>query len=84
MKLSDSLYNFLKWFLIIFSPAFITLIETLGIIYKFDTNLIVGTYSALATFLGAIVGISNINYNKKQDDYFKKQVDVEKIEKEGK
>lgn len=64
MKLNDKIYNFLKWFLIIFSPAFITLIETLGIIYKFDTNLIIGTYSALATFLGAIVGISNINYNK--------------------
>ena len=84
MKLSNGWYEFLKWFLIIFTPACITLIETLGIIYKFDTNLIIGTYSAFATFLGAIVGISNINYNKKQEDYFKKQVDVEKIEKEGK
>ena len=64
MKLPDSWYTFLKWFLIIFSPAFITLIETLGVIYKFDTGLIVGTYSAFATFLGAIVGISNISYKK--------------------
>lgn len=64
MKLPDGIYNFLKWFLIIFSPAFITLVETLGIIYKFDTNLIIGTYSAFATFLGAIVGISNISYKK--------------------
>lgn len=64
MKLNDKVYEFLKWFLIIFSPAFITLIETLGIIYKFDTNLIIGTYSAFSTFLGAIVGISTINYKK--------------------
>lgn len=67
MKLNDKLYTFLKWFLIIFSPAFITLIETLGIIYKFDTNLIIGTYSAFATFLGAIVGISCVNYNKSKE-----------------
>lgn len=67
MKLNDKLYTFLKWFLIIFSPAFITLIETLGIIYKFDTNLIIGTYSAFATFLGAIVGISCANYNKSKE-----------------
>lgn len=68
MKLNDKVYNFLKWFLIIFTPACITLIETLGIIYKFDTNLIIGTYSALATFLGAIIGISNLNYNKNKGD----------------
>lgn len=64
MKMNDKLYDFLKWFLIIFSPALITLIETLGIIYKFDTNLIIGTYSAFATFLGTIVGISTMNYKK--------------------
>jgi hypothetical protein len=64
MKLNDKIYTFLKWFLIIFSPAFITLIETLGLIYKFETSLIIGTYSAFATFLGTIVGISNINYKK--------------------
>ena len=87
MKLNDKVYTFLKWFLVIFSPAFITLVETLGIIYKFDTNLIIGTYSAFATFLGAIVGISTMAYNKDKslqelEENLGKQVNVEKVEKE--
>jgi hypothetical protein len=48
----------------IFVPALITLIGTLGQIYGFDTEVIVLTISAIATFLGAITGISNYNYKK--------------------
>lgn len=64
MKLNNKVYNFLKWFLIIFIPAVITLIGTLGQIYNFETETIVLTISAIATFLGVITGISNYNYNK--------------------
>jgi hypothetical protein len=64
MKLNDKVYNIFKWTLIIFVPALITLIGTLGQIYKFDTEIIVLTISAIATFLGAITGISNYNYSK--------------------
>lgn len=64
MKLNDKVYQFLKWTLMIFVPALITLIGTLGQIYEFDTEIIVLTISAIATFLGAITGISNYNYKK--------------------
>lgn len=64
MKLNDKLYNILKWGLIIFIPALITLIGTLGQIYHFDTETIVLTISAISTFLGVITGISNYNYKK--------------------
>ena len=64
MKLNNKIYDILKWSLIIFVPALITLIGTLGQIYKFDTEIIVLTISAIATFLGAITGISNYNYNR--------------------
>ena len=47
-----------------FIPAVITLIGTLGKIYNFDTETIILTISAIATFVGAITGISNVNYNK--------------------
>lgn len=63
MKLPDKYYDFLKWFLMLFIPALITLIATLGTIYNIDTEVIVLTISAFATFLGAITGISSINYN---------------------
>lgn len=64
MKINDKLYNILKWGLIIFIPALITLIGTLGQIYDFDTETIVLTISAISTFLGVITGISNYNYKK--------------------
>lgn len=64
MKLNNKVYQFLKWFLIIFTPALITLIGTLGKIYNFDTETITLTIGAIATFLGVITGISNYNYKK--------------------
>lgn len=67
MKLNNKIYNILKWGLIIFVPALITLIGTLGKIYSFDTETIVLTIAAVATFLGAITGISNINYYKDKE-----------------
>lgn len=64
MKMHNKVYDILKWSLMIFVPALITLIGTLGQIYNFDTEVIVLTISAIATFLGAITGISNYNYKK--------------------
>ena len=64
MKLNDKVYTVFKWALIIFVHALITLISTLGQIYKFDTEVIILTISAIATFIGTITGISNYNYKK--------------------
>ncbi len=63
MKMSNKVYDKLKYSLFIFIPALITLIGTLGKIYKFDTETIILTISALTTFVGAITGLSSINYN---------------------
>lgn len=64
MKMSNKVYDTLKYILMWFMPAVITLIGTLGKIYKFETETIILTISALMTFVGAITGISNANYNK--------------------
>lgn len=64
MKLNDKVYDILKWGLMVFVPPLIGFITTLGTIYGWDTEVIVLTISAIATFLGAITGISNYNYNK--------------------
>lgn len=64
MKLNDKVYQVFKWGLIIFVPALLTLIGSLGQIYEFDTEKIVLTISAISTFLGVITGISNYNYKK--------------------
>lgn len=64
--MSNKLYDILKWIVLVGVAPTIALITGLGELYKFDTTLIVGTISLIATFLGAILGISNINYNKKE------------------
>lgn len=64
MKLNDKVYNVFKWALITFVPALTLLISTLGTIYKFDTEIITLTIGAIATFVGAVTGVSNYNYKK--------------------
>lgn len=63
--MNDKLYNILKWTLLVGVAPTIALITGLGELYNFDTTLIIGTISLVATFLGAVTGISNVNYNKK-------------------
>ena len=64
MILNNKLYNVLKWILLVGVAPTIALITGLGELYNFDTTLIIGTISLIATFLGAITGISNYNYKK--------------------
>ncbi len=70
MKIPNKVYDVLKWILLIFVPASITLLTTLTMVWKWDIPLeaIVTTISAIATFLGALVGISTHNYNKELED----------------
>ena len=64
MILPDKVYDILKWILIVFTPALITLISTLGVIYGFNTEIITLTIGAIATFIASLIGISNVNYKK--------------------
>jgi len=64
MILKDKVYTTLKWILAVAIAPTIALITGLGELYKFDTTLIVGTISLIASFLGALIGVSNYNYKK--------------------
>lgn len=66
MKLPDGLYDILKWLLIIVVPAFIALFSFLAQAWNWNipVEAIVGTISAVATFIGVCVGISTHYYNK--------------------
>lgn len=66
MKLPDKVYNFLKWLCLIAVPAIIALISTLGTIYGHDMTTVTATISAIATFIGALIGISNYSYKKNE------------------
>ena len=64
MKLPDKVYNILKWVLSVAVAPTIALITGLGQLYGFDTFKITETILIVASFLGALFGISVYQYNK--------------------
>lgn len=73
MKFKDKVYNFLKWFALLFIPASAWLVGTIFTIWKIPyVNEIVRTINAIGTFLGILLGISNYNYYKEDDKEQKK------------
>ncbi len=74
---NNKLYDVLKWIVITVSPALCTLITGLGLLYGFDSSIIVGTITLLTTFVGALVGISAVQYNKTVNAYVEAQDKVE-------
>jgi len=68
MVLNNKIFTVLKWILATAVAPTIALITGLGELYNFDPTLIVGTISLVATFLGALLGVSNYNYQKKKEE----------------
>lgn len=65
MKLSNKLFDVLKWVAILFLPALAILIRTVFAIWNIPYgDQISATITALQVFLGAILGVSTLNYNK--------------------
>lgn len=65
MKLNDKLYDWLKWIAILLLPSLATLVAVIFKIWNLPYgNEIAQTITALATFLGAILGISTVQYKK--------------------
>ena len=67
--LPDNLYRFLKWTCIIFLPAVNTLIFSLSSILQWGWGEVaVGVITAVDTFLGALIGVSTLDYNKRNNN----------------
>lgn len=65
MKLSNKVYDALKWVAMYFLPALGTLYFTLGGIWGLPYGeQVVGTITAVDTFLAVLLGISNVQYKK--------------------
>ena len=66
--MSNKVYDKLKWVAQILLPALATLYFTISNIWGLPyAEQIVGTIAAVDTFLGVILGISTIKYNKKNE-----------------
>ena len=69
MKMSNKIYDVLKWIALYLLPAAGALYFALSTIWGFPYGEeIVGTLTAIDAFLGAILGISNVQYKKNNQD----------------
>lgn len=65
MKMNDKVYDVLKWIAMYFLPAAGTLYFALAGIWSLPYGEeVVGTITAIDTFLGVLLGISTAQYNK--------------------
>lgn len=69
IKIPNKIYDILKWSVMIGAPALVTLLVTLNSLWGWNLPIdaITGTITAIATFVGVMLGISTINYNKECD-----------------
>ena len=67
--MNNKLYDILKWVAILLLPALATLINVIGQIWGIPVcEPIAQTVTALGVFLGAILGISSIQYKKGENN----------------
>lgn len=68
--LSDKLYAKAKWFTTIVLPAISTFYFTMSGVWNLPyTTQVVGSFAALATFMGVVLGISTRAYNASDAKY---------------
>lgn len=74
MKMSNKVYDVLKYIALILLPALGTLYFALAKIWGFPYAAeVVGTISAVDAFLGALLKISTDNYNNDNDEEVEEQ-----------
>lgn len=65
MKLSDKAYDILKWIALIACPAIATFVGAVGSAWGWpEVNNVVLTINAAGTLIGALIGVSTVQYNK--------------------
>lgn len=69
IKLSDELYNILKWITMIAIPALTTAYVGLSAVWGWPyATEIAKTSAVICTLLGALLGISTAEYNRQQQN----------------
>lgn len=69
--MSNKVYDILKWISLVFLPALITFVGVvLNVLEVGNAEVILTIAIAFNTFLGSILGISNVNYNMKLTEMY--------------
>lgn len=65
MKLSNNVYDFMKWFTLLFMPALTTFVGIIMNCFQVNcTEIVLTIMAGFTTFLATILGISNLSYKK--------------------
>lgn len=65
--MSNKVYDVLKWVAIVFLPALITFVGVvLTSLNVSNSEVVLTILTGFSTFLGSVLGISNINYKRKE------------------
>ena len=68
MKMSNKVYDVLKWIALIVMPALCALITAITEIWHLPYGpQVSGTVAAIATFLGALLQVSTAKYRNRED-----------------
>lgn len=79
--MNNKVFDFLKWLALIAIPALATFVGVVGPELDVDNpERYVLILTASGTFLGALLGISNVQYNKKELDNYQLEADEEEVE----
>jgi len=63
--MNNKTYDILKWGVITVLPALSVLIATIGETLNFaNTNTVIIILNAVTVFLGTLIGVSSVKYNK--------------------
>lgn len=74
--MSNRVYDILKWISLVFLPALITFVGVvLNVLEVENAEVILTIAVAFNTFLGSILGISNVNYNMKLTNLYNETFD---------
>lgn len=85
MAIKNSTYDVLKWVAQILLPAIGTLYFALAQIWGFSyAEQIVGTITAIDCFLGALLGISTMQYKQRRSEQFLAEFKAANGEDDGK
>ena len=69
MKMSNNMYDTLKWIALIVLPALVTFVAALGEIWGIPYSAqVAATIAAVDAFLGACLQVSSANYTEKSYD----------------
>ncbi|MBR4672074.1 MAG: holin [Bacilli bacterium] len=78
MIFKNGIYDKLKWFCLVGFPAIITFFGVLGSTLEWDfTQMVITIAVAFNTMLGTMLGISNIRYNRLENNEYGEEIEEE-------